>query len=239
MPSVEPWSTPPGGESSRAPSGCSTSGMTAAIRLVIQARLSSTRFPGKVLAPVNGRAIIAHVVARIATTFPISNVIVATSALESDDPLAAYGEKLGVAVFRGPLDDVFTRFQLCLRAYPCDWAFRVSADSPLFDPGLIPLLSAFADRADIDLVTNVFPRTFPRGHSLEMIRSSTLLGIDASGLTPYQREHVTPVFYDNPNTYRIVNLESGDPLKARINLCVDTVEDLQRVEELARETTSC
>jgi spore coat polysaccharide biosynthesis protein SpsF (cytidylyltransferase family) len=187
---------------------------------------------------MNGRAIIAHLVTRIATAFPISNVIVATSALESDDPLAAYGEKLGVVVFRGPLDDVFRRFQLCLRAFPCEWVFRVSADSPLFDATLIPLMSAHADRAGIDLVTNVFPRTFPRGHSLEMIRSSTLLGIDAGRLTPYQREHVTPVFYDNPKTYRIVNIESGDPRRAQINLSVNTVEDLQRIEALARRTPS-
>ena len=205
------------------------------VRLFIQARMSSIRFPGKVLAPFNGRPIIAHVVARAAEVLPLSEITVATSTHESDDPLAGYVGDLGVSLFRGPLEDVFERFRLCLEEHPCDWVFRVSADSPLFDPQLIPMMLAYADASDLDLVTNVFPRTFPKGRSLEMINTDTFRRIDSRELSPDQQEHVTPVFYDNPERFRILNIESGDPSQAEVNLCVDTVDDLQRIESIARD----
>jgi spore coat polysaccharide biosynthesis protein SpsF len=205
------------------------------VRLFIQARMSSIRFPGKVLAPFNGRPIIAHVVSRTAEVLPLSEITVATSTHESDDPLAGYVGDLGVSVFRGPLEDVFERFRLCLEEHPCDWVFRVSADSPLFDPRLIPMMLAYADTSDLDLVTNVFPRTFPKGRSLEMINADTFLSIDSRELSPEQQEHVTPVFYDNPERFRILNIESGDPSQAEVNLSVDTVADFRRLEAMASE----
>ena len=200
--------------------------------------MSSTRFPGKMLAPFNGRPIIAHVVSRIADAFPISIITVATSTHESDDPLAGYVERMGVSVFRGPLDDVFRRFQLCLQEYPADWIFRVNGDSPLFDADLVYKMQAYTDRTDLDLVTNVFPRTFPKGRSLEMLNVTTFLGLNAGELTARQQEHVTPVFYDNPDRFHILNIESGDPSQAEVNLCVDTVDDLRRIESMASNLDS-
>ena len=98
-------------------------------RVFVQARMSSVRFPGKVLAPFRGRPIIDHVLSRIAQAVPSDRTIVATSTEPSDDPLAAYLNGSGVSVFRGPLDDVLLRFQMCLEQFPCRWMVRVSADS--------------------------------------------------------------------------------------------------------------
>ena len=142
-------------------------------RVFIQARMSSSRFPGKVLAPFHGRPIIAHVISRIEVAVPLDQITVASSSDPSDDPLACYLRELGVAVFRGPLDNVFQRFQMCLEEYPCQWLFRLSADSPLLDGEMIERMLGYADRDELDLVTNVFPRTFPRGRSLEMLNSTT------------------------------------------------------------------
>ena len=208
------------------------------VRLFIQARMSSTRFPGKMLAPFKGRPIIEHVVSRVARALPLSAVTVATSEALSDDPLALYVRKLGVSVFRGPLDDVFRRFQLCLQEHPADWVFRVNGDSPLFDAELVYKMQAYSDTTNLDLVTNVFPRTFPKGRSLEMINASTFLGLNPEELTARQQEHVTPVFYDNPNRFHILNIESADPSQAAVNLCVDTVEDLRRLESVASDLDS-
>ena len=208
------------------------------VRLFIQARMSSTRFPGKMLAPFRGRPLIEHVVSKVAKALPLSAVTVATSDGVSDDPLALYARDLGVSVFRGPLDDVFRRFQLCLQEYPADWVFRVNGDSPLFDADMVYKMQEYSDRTNLDLVTNVFPRTVPKGRSLEMINVTTFLGLNSEELSARQREHVTPVFYDNPDRFRILNIESGDPSQAEVNLCVDTVKDLRRIESSASDFDS-
>lgn len=211
--------------------------MTAApqARAFIQARMSSRRFPGKVLAPLRGRPLIALLVSRVARAVPHERITVLTSYEPADDPLAAYLRQQGLSVFRGPLEDVFSRFRSCLAVAPCEWFFRVCADSPLLDGALLETLASHARRSDVDLVTNVYPRTFPRGQSVEMLRASTFAAIDPAGLNAHQREHVTTFYYENPQRFRILNVESGDPSLAAESLAVDTAEDLLRLEALLED----
>ena len=201
------------------------------IRVFIQARMSSSRFPGKVLAPFRGKPIVSHVVSRVAQVVPPDQITVATSTDASDDPLALYVRSLGVPVYRGPLDNVFERVQMCLLEYPCDWFFRVCADSPLVDATLVETMSQFAEDTDVDLVTNVFPRTFPTGLSLEMLNAARFAGLDSACLSSEQQEHMTLYYYANASRFEIVNIESGNPKLSRINLCVDTTEDIVRLEQ--------
>jgi spore coat polysaccharide biosynthesis protein SpsF len=204
-----------------------------AIRIFVQARMSSQRFPGKVLTPLAGRALIDHVVERCAGAFGPESVVLATSRDGSDDPLAEHARRKGWLHFRGPLDDVVTRFQACLRAHPCDWFVRISGDSPLIDPELIARIAE--KRADrFDLVTNVQTRTFPPGQSVEVIRAACFAGIDAARLSPEEREHVTQVFYRSPGKYRIRNVVSRDPRLAKRPMTVDTPADLAALEALLR-----
>lgn len=195
----------------------------------VQARMSSRRFPGKILAPFGGIPVISHVLAEVGRCVPRTRTVLLTSVEASDDPLACFVRDKGYAVFRGALDDVFGRFQACLRAHPCDWFFRICADSPMLDGSLLRRFLARVGRG-VDLVTNVFPRTFPRGRSVELVRSSTFTALRGADLTSEQREHVTRVFYDRPEDFRIVNIRSSDPSATRLQLCVDTVEDLRRLE---------
>lgn len=173
---------------------------------------------------------LSHVVSRVADALPKGQIVVATSDDRSDDPIECYVRSLGIDVYRGSLDDVLGRFQGCLDEHPCDWFFRVCADSPLLDPGLIRAMSAFANRTDLDLVTNTFPRSFPRGRSLEMINPATFASLDSTKMSAPQREHITRIYYDHPQRFRIVNVDSGDRDQAKVNLCVDTIEDLRRLE---------
>ena len=198
----------------------------------IQARMSSRRFPGKVLAPFRGRPIIDHVVEAVRTALPDSRRVVLTSSQESDTPLATYLAAVGVSVFRGPLDDVFSRFRAALAEYRCDRFYRICADSPMLDPGSLRAVAAHAEE-DWDVVTTIFPRTFPKGHNVELIRASTFNAVDHSSLSAEEREHPTTTFYRHPSRYRIFNVESGDPRRAEQNFCVDTVEDLARLERIA------
>jgi spore coat polysaccharide biosynthesis protein SpsF len=194
--------------------------------------MSSSRFPGKVLAPFRGEPIIAHVMRAAAGGVGEGAVVLATSEERADDPLAAYVERLGVPVFRGALDDVVGRFQACANEYPADWILRVCADSPLLDPAVIRLVLA-VPLDDLDVITTTSPRTFAKGQNVELIRADALLGLSDAELTDDDREHVTPFFYRHPDRYRVHNVESDDPERARDSVVVDTLEDLRRLEALA------
>lgn len=176
---------------------------------------------------------ICHILSAIQNALPAVPIVVATSTEAADDPLAAYLGAFGVSVFRGPLEDVFERFRRCVDAYPCEWILRVCADSPLHDPRVLQAVVECPDRDGADLVTTVFPRTFPVGQNAELIRTATLQALDAGSLAPEEREHLTQVFYRNPDRYRIVNVASGDPSLAKLSIAVDTVEDLFRLERCA------
>lgn len=197
------------------------------IRAFIQARMSSRRFPGKVLAPFHGRPLIDWVAAAAAQALPAGGVVLATSEHTSDDALVQHARSAGWTVFRGPLEDVFGRFKACLEAHPCDWFFRVCADSPLLDPGLLSLAASLAGPGT-DLVSNVFPRSFPRGQSVELVSARAFASVDAAALTPEQREHATKVFY--AGGWRVRNIDSGRPEWAELALTVDTPEDLSRLQ---------
>jgi spore coat polysaccharide biosynthesis protein SpsF len=203
--------------------------LSSEIHVFIQARMSSRRFPGKVLAPFRGRPIIWHVLERVRHALPDLPRVVLTSNDASDDPLAAYVEELGVGLFRGPLDDVRERFRIAAREFGAAWILRVCADSPLLDDRVLHAVVAAHDPT-LDLVTTTAPRTFPKGHNAELIKASTLATLDPAELDADDREHVTRFLHRNPQRFRIRNVESGDPSLALLELAIDSIEDLHRLE---------
>jgi spore coat polysaccharide biosynthesis protein SpsF len=202
----------------------------AEVRAFVQARMSSTRFPGKVLAPFRGEPIVTHVLRVVGSVLPVDDIVLLTSTEASDDPLAWYVERLGYPVWRGPRDDVFERFLGCARAFPCEWILRVSADSPLLDPAVLDAVIRAEPRGEI--VTTIHPRSFPRGQNAELIKVSLLLSIDERLLTRDDREHVTAFYYRHPERFAILNVDSGDRALADRSVAVDTLEDLRRLEAL-------
>jgi len=189
--------------------------------------MSSRRFPGKVLAPFRGRPIIWHVLDRVTRALPELPRLVVTSTDPSDDPLAAYLADVGQPCFRGPLDDVLARFQLAAERYAAPYVLRICADSPLLDERVLTAVIAAHDPV-LDLVTTTQPRTFPKGHNAELINMSSLAAL--TELDAEDREHVTRAFHRRKERFKIVNVESGDPALALLELAVDTVEDLHRLE---------
>jgi spore coat polysaccharide biosynthesis protein SpsF len=198
----------------------------------ILARMSSSRFPGKVLAPFRGAPVLAHVVGRARRVFAAEQVFVLTSDQTSDDPVAAYVPELGVRLFRGPLEDAFDRFRRGAAAAGADWAVRINADSPLLSDRV---LRAVADRAvgPTDLVTTIAPRTLPRGQNPEAIRCAALWSVDEHELTEADREHVTAYYHRHPERYRIRNVSASDGNHSSVDLSVDTLDDLERLERLS------
>lgn len=201
------------------------------VGIVIQARMTSRRLPGKVLRPLGGRPLLQWVLERAFRAAYAERVVVATSADRSDDPIAAHCAELGVWCTRGSLDDVARRFLDAAEAHGLDAMVRLCADSPLVDPALIERAIEISLRARPDLVTNVFPRrSYPAGMSVEVIATGALA---AAGLMarPDHREHVTKYFYDRARRYRIESFKSERDLHG-LSLVVDSPDDLARLEAL-------
>jgi spore coat polysaccharide biosynthesis protein SpsF len=192
--------------------------------------MSSARFPGKMLAPFRGRPLIAQVLERFRQCDLHSRIVVLSSLDPTDDPLADYvANRCGVPVFRGELDNVVARFQAALGEHPCEWFVRISGDSPLIDVSLVQAMIGLSDR-DHDVVSNVVRRTFPPGQSVECVRSDVVCGLKSNDLTPDQREHVTKVFYDRPDAWRMRSVICAEPKWAGVRMVVDQLDDLRALE---------
>jgi spore coat polysaccharide biosynthesis protein SpsF len=200
---------------------------------ILQARMSSSRLPGKVLAPVLGQPMIARQLERLRRARNIDQFVVATSTDPSDDPLAQACEARAVAVFRGDLNDVLGRFCGALSGYPDATAVvRLTADCPLADWTVIDDLIARHHAEDADYSSNTLPeRTFPHGLDAEVVRPQVLLRANRDAADPYEREHVTPFVYRRPEAFRIAGL-SRTPSLAHLRWTVDYPEDLAFVREV-------
>jgi spore coat polysaccharide biosynthesis protein SpsF len=195
------------------------------VNAVIQARLSSTRLPGKVLRPLGGRSVLSWVVRAAARTHNVDEVIVATSDSPDDDPVAVEATRCGVPVVRGPRDDVLTRYVLAVREHPCDAVVRLTADCPLHDPTLIAqVVGVWLADPTLDHVSNVgVLRRHPRGFDVELVRREVLLEQARTATGPH-REHVTSNIYTQPGVHRCGGVVSGvDNSDLRVTL--DTPED--------------
>ncbi|HLB41782.1 MAG TPA: NTP transferase domain-containing protein [Gammaproteobacteria bacterium] len=196
--------------------------------IFIQARMSSSRFPGKVLAPLYNKPLIKHIVDSAKKVSNVHKIVVLTSLDESDDPLSSYLEQIKCNYFRGSLDDVFYRFQSALKVFPCDYFVRLSADSPLLNSDLIECMISQLETTNHDLISNVIVRTFPKGQSIEIAKTQTFINIDKIALTKEDCEHVFPYFYRNRNKFKILSIKNNLD-ESSLNMCINTIEDLERL----------
>jgi spore coat polysaccharide biosynthesis protein SpsF len=206
------------------------------IGAIIQARMSSRRLPGKVLREVGGRPLLQYLVERLGQCRRLDEMLVATSVEESDTPIHDLCRDLGVPLFRGPLDDVAGRFLQALATRPWDAFVRATADSPFLDQRLVDEGVSLFVAGNADLVTNVHPRTFPAGESVEVVRSETFRRAYPCMKTKEDREHVTLYFYRNSGEFSIRNFVSEMYL-GDLSLAVDTEEDLQVVRRMVDQMT--
>jgi spore coat polysaccharide biosynthesis protein SpsF len=194
---------------------------------LVQARMSSSRLPGKVLADVDGEPMIGLLLRRLRGARTLDGIVVATSVEPSDDPLAEAVEALGFEVRRGPLDDVVARFLLAAGDHPGPYV-RVTGDCPLIDPGVVDaLVERFATAGPaVRYGSNVDPeRTYPDGLDAEVFSRDALLAVDALAADAAGREHVTTVLRADPVRFPQVSLT--DPRRlGDLRWTVDTAEDL-------------
>ncbi|MEY2426652.1 MAG: spore coat polysaccharide biosynthesis protein SpsF [Actinomycetota bacterium] len=197
---------------------------------VIQARMGSTRLPGKVLSDLGGRPMLRYMLDRL-HGLDADALVVATSDLEADDPVADVAADAGALVVRGSESDVLARYGMALDAYPADTVVRLTADCPLMDPALVAAVVARHRDAAADYTCNVLPRSFPKGLDVEVMQADALRAAIAEAADPAEREHVTPFLYRHPERFVLANLRSGDDLGDE-RWTVDTAEDLAFVRSV-------
>ena len=199
---------------------------------IILARMSSSRLPGKSLTLINGKELIRYVVETLQHTNVVSDVCIATSDVDSDSAIEDFARTFGVECYRGNLENVAERFVNAAGRYNAPGAYRVNGDSPLISRQLFERASKSFDKNGVDLVTNVFPRTYPPGVSVELVRLSAMQ--DAlMKMTQENQEHVTQYIYQNDGDFRIENLH-GENDFSNCHFAIDTAHDMAVFEEITR-----
>lgn len=195
------------------------------IGAIVQARMSSQRFPNKVLYRVAGKPMLQYLLERLEHCNCLDAIVVATSVEDSDTPIAEHCRQQGIPCYRGSLANVADRFNQVLDLYQFDGFVRVNGDSPLLDQRLIEKgVGIFLD-GDFDLVTNALPPTYPKGQSVEVLRTSTYQRAYDRMQEAEDLEHVTKFFYKHPGDFRIKSFALAENLND-IRLSVDTWQDM-------------
>lgn len=197
----------------------------------IQARMSSSRLPGKVLQPLGGMPMILYMAQRVARARLLDDVVVLTSTHHSDDVLADTVTAAGLKVFRGDLDDVLKRFADAAQAVDADEIVRLTGDCPLMDPALVDAVLALRREQSADYASNVAPPNFPDGMDVECFTRSVLARAHSEAVRPSEREHVTLWMRSADVALRRANLAGAADLSS-LRLTVDYADDLALVRRL-------
>ena len=196
----------------------------------VEARMRSSRLPGKVLMDIIGRPVLGRIVDRLRQCRFVDDIVIATTLDPTDDPVAAWAETEGVLVYRGSEDDVLSRVVEAQRQLNSEIVVEICGDMPLLDPEIVDLAVASFLANNCDVVTTVRVPSFPQGVDAEVFRLSDLEEVARTVDDPAVREHVSLYFYEHPERYRILNLLAPSSLSrpdARLQL--DYPEDFDFV----------
>lgn len=209
---------------------------------VIQARVGSSRLPGKIMYPLDGQPTLEHVITRVSRASGVDDIIVATSNEPQDDVIEQYAPMFGADVIRGSESDVLSRFEQVIKLYGPKIIVRVTADCPLISPRFINASINHIMEKDTDYVSASFERTFPRGLTCEAFSAESFEKVRAESTDPHHREHVTPYYREHPEEFELSNLESkavfDEPRlqnRTDLRLTLDEPADYQLLETVYRE----
>lgn len=199
---------------------------------IIQARMGSTRFPGKTLTEICGKPLLQHVIERVQHCELIDEIVVATTENKEDCLIVELCDKLGVKSFAGSENDVLDRFYLCAKKFDADIVVRVTADDPFKDPDVIDraIKELISDRG-LDYVSNTIKPTYPEGIDIEVFAFKALERAWKEAVKISEREHVTPYIWNNPEIFRVSNFENSVNL-SDLRWTLDTPQDLEFTREV-------
>lgn len=203
------------------------------VTAIIQARMISTRLPGKVLMKIEGKPMLWHVVNRLKFSEKFDDIILAIPDKKESDVLEEFARKNKIKYFRGSEENVLLRYYKTAKKFKIDAIVRITSDCPLIDPKIVDLIIEKHLNSDADYTSNTLERTFPRGLDVEVFNFKVLEKAQKEAKESYQREHVTPYICENINVFKFQNIEAKGKLRRpELRLTVDTKEDLKLIREI-------
>lgn len=199
---------------------------------IIQARMGSTRLPGKILMPILGTAMLARMLERVKRAKKIDAVVVATTDKAEDDPTAALGTSCGVGVFRGSEKDVLDRFYNAAKETGADTVMRLTGDCPLMDPAVIDTVVEHFEAAKGSIHYTSTPTNYPEGLDTEIFPFSALKEAAEKATLPSEREHVTPYIKNHPERFTCESWTEGEDDHSSMHWSVDTQADFDFVTKI-------
>ena len=207
------------------------------IGCIIQARMSSTRLPGKVMIKVDKEnTILDCVINQLQSSKEIKNIVIATTDQKEDDVIVEFLKKKRVKYFRGSKQDVLDRYYQCAKKFNFSEIIRITSDNPLVDYEIVDMVvkhfrSNDYDYISIDQPLSTFQKTYPSGYNVEVFTFSALENAWKNTKLPSEREHVAPYFYKNKEIFKQTNVENSEDL-SRFRCTVDTKYDLELIQKI-------
>lgn len=197
----------------------------------IQARMSSSRLPGKVLENIVGKPMLLHIVERLKYASMANKIVVLTSEERSDDPIKELCENHSIDCFRGSLNNVLERFYLAGKQFPAEQIVRITADCPLVDSQLVDSIVSKHITKNADFTSNCHPAMYPDGLDVEVIKFKALEQAYINASTSHQKEHVTPYLFTHQSQFECINYDAPKPIPL-YRLTVDHPEDLSLIRKI-------
>ena len=191
---------------------------------IIQARMGSTRLPGKVLLKLEDKTVLEHVIDRVRSSKHVDDVVVATTISKEDLRIVELCANLGVSVYCGSEDDVLDRYYQVAKLFKADNIVRITSDCPVIDPKIIGTVISLHFKKNVDYSSNVLKKTYPDGQDIEVFTFAALYEAWKNAKLASDREHVTPYIWKNPEIFRHANLEYIEDLSQK-RWTLDNPED--------------
>ena len=207
------------------------------IGCIVQARMGSSRLPGKVMKKIIDGYLLDYVIKQLLSSKKIQKIIVATTDLVEDNVICNHLRSQKIDFFRGSSEDVLDRYYECAKQYQVDVIVRITADNPLIDPNIVDLTINKYENQKCDLATNTITRTFPYGTEVEVFSLKALEKAWKFAKKPSEREHVTPFIRDPENGFGLINIENDHDLSF-LRYTVDRHEDLELVKEITKNISN-
>jgi len=202
------------------------------IGCIVQARMGSSRLPGKTLLKIDDKkTVLEFGINQLTSSNLLDKIIVATTNLKSDDVIKNFVKNMNVDVFRGKSNDVLDRYFQCAKHFSIDTIVRITGDNPLVDPTIIDNLIQKFTLNSYDYLSNAHVRTFPYGTEVEIFSFESLEQAWKNAILPSEREHVTPYFYNNSNLFNIHNEKQSNDI-SNLRWTVDREDDLFLVKSI-------
>jgi len=207
--------------------------------IIVQARMGSSRLPGKILEEVAGQPLLIFQYERLSRSLKADLIVVATTTNPLDDKVESLCNQFGIQCFRGPEQDVLLRYRNAAEAFEADVIVRINADCPLIDPVEVDrVIEAWFERQpDLDYASNILEETFPMGMHTEVFSRTALNHAESNACNLEEREHVTPYIYRNPNLFQLYSIANLENL-SHYRWTVDYQEDLEFVRKVVEALES-